>query len=145
MSAEGLARRRPDLRLAIRQPQNWWQLGRFLLVGVSGYTVNLLTFALLVHAAGTPYLLAGIVANLVALANNFVWHRHWTFVARHRAVHHQALRFAVVSAGAFVIALGMLRVFVEVAGLPEVLAQAGAVACTAPFNFAFNKVWSFRH
>lgn len=134
-----------DLKLALRQRTNWFQLGRFLLVGVIGYALNLATFAVQVHVLDMGYGLAAAISNLLALVHNFWWHRHWTFEARHGAADRQAVRFVAVSAGAFVFALVVLHVLVDVAGLPKVLSQALAVAATAPFNFASNKLWSFRH
>jgi hypothetical protein len=66
----------------IRRSGNWLQLVRFALVGASGYAVNLAVFSLLVHAAGVNFRLAALCAFLVAVGNNFLWNRRWTFRAR---------------------------------------------------------------
>jgi putative flippase GtrA len=127
-----------------RKPQNWLQLFRFATVGASGYVVNLATFALLVHSAGMDYRVAATLAFLVAVSNNFVWNRHWTFVdARGNRGHHQAARFLVVSVCAFLFNLVVLQLLVSVAGMPEVPAQALSVAAATPLNFVGNKLWSF--
>ncbi len=47
-------------RSAIRKRRNWIQLLQFCLVGASGYLVNVAVYALLVHAAGVPYLVAAV-------------------------------------------------------------------------------------
>ena len=124
-------------------PVNW--LVRFALVGGVGFVVNLAIYALLVRGLGVEYLIANVLAWLVAVSNNFVLNRHWTFDARsHGRAHKQAVRFLTVSLGSEAITLVLLTLLVEGAGLDKVLAQALAVCCAMPLNFLGNKLWSFR-
>jgi putative flippase GtrA len=131
------------VRHGLRRPGNWLQLVRFVAVGASGYVVNLATFTLCVHTANLDYRVAAVIAFLVALANNFVWNRHWTFDARAGHAGTQAFRFVVVSVAAFLVNLGVLELLVSVAGLPEVPAQALAIIAAMPCNFLGNKLWTF--
>jgi putative flippase GtrA len=137
---------RPHIRLlhGMRRPANWLQLVRFGLVGAVGFVVNLAVYALFVHSIGVDYRVAAVAAWMVAVLNNFVLNRHWTFDARDGQVHFQALRFVVVSLVAFGCSLLLLTVLVESAGLAKVPAQAIAVAASTPLNFLGNKLWSFR-
>lgn len=137
---------RPHIRLlhGMRRPANWLQLVRFGLVGAVGFVVNLAVYALFVHSIGVDYRVAAVAAWMVAVLNNFVLNRHWTFDAREGQVHFQALRFVVVSLVAFGCSLLLLTVLVESAGLAKVPAQAIAVAASTPLNFLGNKLWSFR-
>jgi putative flippase GtrA len=137
---------RPHVRLlhGLRKPANWLQLVRFGLVGGIGFVVNVAVYALLVHGAGLDYRAASVAAWLVAVLNNFVWNRHWTFDAGEGRAHHQAVRFLLVSLVAEAVSLLLLTVFVEAANLPKVPAQALAVAASMPFNFIGNKLWTFR-
>ena len=77
---------RPHIRLlhGMRRPANWLQLVRFGLVGGVGFVVNLAVYTLFVHGVGVDYRVASVVAWLVAVLNNFVLNRHWTFDARER-------------------------------------------------------------
>ena len=136
--------RRARVGHGLRRPANWFQLVRFGLVGLSGYVVNLAVFAALVHGAGVDYRLAATVAFLVAVANNFLWNRTWTFRARDGHAGFQAARFLVVSVAAFLLNLAVLHLLVEAGGLAEVPAQAIAIAAATPLNFLGNKLWSFR-
>jgi dolichol-phosphate mannosyltransferase len=137
---------RPHVRLlhGMRRPENWLQLVRFGIVGAIGFIVNLAVYALFVHPVGADYHVAAVAAWIVAVFNNFVWNRHWTFDAREGQVHFQAMRFVVVSLVAFGVSLLLLTLFVEAAGVPKVAAQALAVAASTPLNFLGNKLWSFR-
>jgi putative flippase GtrA len=137
---------RPHVRLlhGMRRPANWLQLVRFGLVGGIGFIVNVAVYALVVHSIGLDYRAASVVAWLVAVINNFVLNRHWTFEAREGRAHFQALRFLVVSLAAEAFSLLLLTVFVESAGIAKIPAQALAVAASMPLNFLGNKLWSFR-
>jgi len=137
---------RPHVRLlhGMRRPANWMQLVRFGLVGAIGFVVNLAVYALFVHAVGVDYRIAAVVAWVVAVLNNFVLNRYWTFDARDGIARFQAMRFVVVSLVAFGCSLLLLTLLVESAGLAKVPAQALAVAAATPLNFLGNKLWSFR-
>jgi len=137
---------RPHIRLihGMRRPANWLQLVRFGLVGGFGFVVNLAVYSLFVHPIGVDYRVAAVAAWLVAVLNNFVLNRIWTFDARAGRAHFQALRFLVVSLVAEGFSLLLLTVLVEGGGLAKVPAQALAVAASMPLNFLGNKLWSFR-
>ena len=136
-------RNRDRVRRGLRQKHSWWQLARFTAVGASGYVVNLAVFTICVHALDLDYRLAAVAAFLVAVTNNFWWNRHWTFDAGDGHAGHQAARFVAVSVAAFIVNLILLQVLVDVAELPEVVAQAIAVAAATPCNFLGNKLWTF--
>jgi putative flippase GtrA len=137
---------RPHVRLlhGMRKPANWLQLVRFGLVGGVGFVVNVAVYALFVHAVGLDYRAASVVAWLVAVINNFVLNRSWTFDAREGRAHFQAIRFLFVSLVAEAFSLLLLTLLVEGAGFAKVPAQALAVAASMPLNFLGNKLWSFR-
>jgi putative flippase GtrA len=137
---------RPHVRLlhGMRRPANWLQLVRFGLVGGVGFVVNVAVYALLVHSAGLDYRAASVAAWLVAVINNFVLNRHWTFDARGGRAHFQALRFLVVSIVAEAFSLLVLTLLVQGADVAKIPAQALAVAASMPLNFLGNKLWSFR-
>jgi len=138
---------RPHIRLlhGMRRPANWLQLIRFGMVGGVGFAVNLVVYTALVHGVGVEYRVASVAAWLVAVINNFVLNRHWTFDARGSAARAQAIRFLLVSLVAEGVSLALLTLFVEGAEIAKVPAQALAVAGSMPLNFLGNKLWSFRH
>ncbi len=135
---------RPRLTRALRAGANWRQALRFGIVGASGYVVNLVVFTLAVDALGFGHRLAAVAAFAVALTNNFLWNRRWTFRARSGHVGFQAARFLTVSLTAFLLNLIVLELLVTVADMPEVPAQAVAIVCATPLNFLGNRLWSFR-
>lgn len=142
-SVEAPPRLRSRMHAGMRRQANWLELVRFGVVGASGYVVNLLVFSLLVHGADAHYRLAATGAFVVAVANNFFWNRHWTFRARHGHAGFQAARFLTVSVAAFVFNLLVLELLVAGLDVPEVPAQALAIAAATPLSFLGNKLWSF--
>jgi putative flippase GtrA len=137
---------RPHMRLlhGLRRPANWLQLVRFGLVGATGFIVNLAVYALCVRALGIDYHASAVLAWLVAVLNNFVLNRHWTFAAKGGQARSQAIRFFLVSLVAFGFSFLLLVLFVEVGHIGKLPAQALAVAASTPLNFLGNKLWSFR-
>jgi putative flippase GtrA len=129
--------------LALRARETGAQLGRFALVGGSGYAVNLAVFAL-ATGAGAGHRTAAVLAFLVAVSSNFAWNRHWTFDAAGGHAGHQAARFLLVSTGAFLVSLLVLELLVGPGGLDDLLAQAVAVVAVTPLSFAGNRLWTFR-
>ena len=141
--APATPRRRVDA--ALRSRANWEQLVKFCVVGASGYAVNLVVYVLLLKGAGLHYMPAAIGSFLVAVTNNYVWNRRWTFRGQRGHVVFQWLRFLVVSTLALGANLLVLYVLVE-AGLSDaIVAQALAIMLVTPVNFVGNKLWSFRH
>jgi putative flippase GtrA len=136
---------RPHMRLlhGLRRPANWLQLIRFGLVGASGFIVNVGIYALCVHPFAIDYRIAFVLAWLVAVSNNFLLNRHWTFRATGASMRFQAVRFFFVSVFAAAFGFLLLTLFVEDAGMAKVPAEALAVAASTPLNFLGNKLWSF--
>ena len=128
---------------ALRVRRNWEELVKFCLVGASGYVVNLLVYIALLDGANVHYRVAATGSFLVAVTNNYLWNRLWTF--RHHRGHfgYQGLRFLVVSVIVYVGNLAILTALVEL-GVGKIVAQALAIALVTPANFVGNKLWSFR-
>ena len=139
----GIMRR---IHLGTRKPGNWLQLFHFAVVGGTGYVVNLIVFTLLNGGADLNHLLAAIGAFVVAVSNNFLLNRHWTFRHQGSADSHagfQAARFLTVSVVGLAVNLIVLEFLVTSAGLAELPSQAIAVAVATPVNFVGNKLWTF--
>ncbi len=140
MSASEFAYR---LGAAARQPANWVQLLKFGIVGGSGYLINLAVFAVLTGNLGVHHAIAAVGAFCVAVTNNFLWNRYWTFGPGEGPASFQAVRFLIVSVASLVINLAALEVLVAGAGMGDLPAQAIAVAIAMPFNFLGNRLWTF--
>ena len=86
---------------ALRRPANWVQLAKFGAVGATGYVVNLAVYTALLRGAGWHYAYAATVSFLVAVTNNYLWNRIWTFRSERGHVAFQGLRFFTVALVAY--------------------------------------------
>lgn len=128
---------------AARRPASWVQLCKFGLVGGSGYLINLAVFALLVGSLGVHHAVAAVGAFCVAVTNNFLWNRYWTFGPGDGPAHFQAARFFTVSLASLGLNIAVLELLISNHLTGELAAQAIAVAFAMPFNFLGNKLWTF--
>src|SRR3954452_18710647 len=127
---------------ALRKPANWMQLAKFGAVGATGYIVNLAVYTALLRGADWHYAYAATVSFLVAVTNNYLWNRVWTFRDQRGHVGFQGLRFFAVALVAYGANLGILAALIAL-GMDKVLAQAIAIVLVTPLNFIGNKLWSF--
>src|ERR687887_634083 len=86
---------------ALRRSANWVQLAKFAAVGATGYVVNLAVYTALLRGAGWHYAYAATVSFLVAVTNNYLWNRVWTFRDQRGHVAFQGLRLFVVALVAY--------------------------------------------
>jgi dolichol-phosphate mannosyltransferase len=131
------------IHLGTQRPDNWVQLFKFGVVGGSGYAINIAVFALLSQTLDAHHIAAAVGAFCVAVSNNFLWNRHWTFAAADGHAGFQAARFLTVSVIALCFNLALLELLVSVVELAEIPSQALAVAAATPVNFVGNKLWTF--
>ena len=130
------------VRAGLRKRKNWEQLAKFCVVGITGYAVNLVVFASLVQGFSFHYIPAAMASFLVAVTNNYLWNRLWTFRHQRGDVGAQGARFFIVSTLALAANLVILELLVSLTDRP-VLAQAIAIVLVTPVNFVGNKLWSF--
>ena len=129
--------------VAARQRASWLQLLKFSVVGGSGYVINLAVFAVLADNLGVHHSIAAIGAFCVAITNNFLWNRYWTFGPGEGRASFQAARFLTVSVLSLVLNLAVLEAILAGTEVGDLTAQAIAVAAVMPFNFLGNKLWTF--
>ncbi|MBA3807996.1 MAG: GtrA family protein [Solirubrobacterales bacterium] len=118
------------------------QFLRFAVVGVIQNALNVAVFAAAV-AIQVPFLLASIIAAVVALGVSFSLNRRWTFAAATKQTGAQAIRYVSIWVTILLAGLPMLALLVEVGGIPKVLAQATVVMLGAPVSYAAQRRWTF--
>jgi putative flippase GtrA len=119
------------------------QFIRFAIVGLAQNGTNLTVYALLI-VAGVPFLLAAVIAALVALSLSFMLNRRWTFPGTDDRTTRRAIRFVAVWFGFVAVALPTLTLLVEVAHMPRVLSQAIIIFVGAPLSYLVQRFWTFR-
>jgi dolichol-phosphate mannosyltransferase len=119
----------------------------FALVGLLGYGWNLLIYALLIIAS-CPYLLAAIIAFVLANLHNYLLNRIFTFKIGPSAPFVQWVKewgqFLIVGVSALVFNLLLLASLVEIFSIQAFYAQAIAVIAVTPLNYLGNRLWTFK-
>ena len=110
---------------------------RFNVVGLAGFVVQIVTLSLLVRCAGLTTSIAVMVAVLVAVSHNFVWHEHFTWPNQPREGRLRRCLSFHVSTGALSVVtnVGATTLVMTQTGLPLVAANVVAVALASIVNF----------
>jgi putative flippase GtrA len=113
--------------------------GRFALVGVLGFGMQLLLLRAFVDYGHLHYLVATALAVEGAILHNFVWHSRWTWRDRPPdaiAWRTRLVRFNGLAAVASIAGnVGLMAVLVEIGRLPVLPANVLAVAVFSAVNF----------
>jgi putative flippase GtrA len=119
---------------------------RFVLVGAWNTLFGYGLFAALERTLGqeTHYLVALVVAHVIATLTAFFLHRHWTFKVQGGSLLGDLVRFWSVYAGLLAVNAVMLPLLVEVVGIHVLIAQALFVVVTVVSSYFGHKYFSFR-
>ncbi len=120
------------------------QIVKHFSVGVSGYIINISVVFALVELVGAHYLLSAFFAYIIAISNNFLWNKRWTFCDKCVDYKTQYSKYFVVSLMSLVFNLAILTLLVEVFGLWYLFAQTIAILIVGINTFLWNKFWVFR-
>jgi dolichol-phosphate mannosyltransferase len=119
-------------------------IGKFSLVGISGFIVNQGMLAILIELVHMDVKWAGIIAIELSIISNFLLNNFWTW--RDKREQHIFLRFfkyhlvTLVSGGlnyAVLIGLSFL-------GMYPLIANLFGIALGTIVNFIFNHYWTFK-
>jgi putative flippase GtrA len=119
------------------------QFVKFGLVGVSNTLLTLLVYTLLLKVFGVWYVAASGIGFAVGAVNGFLWNRAWTFKG-HVGDSLTPVRWFVVQTGGLLVNLGLVYVFVDGAGLDELVGQGCTIVIVTVLTFFANRSWTFR-
>jgi putative flippase GtrA len=123
------------------------QFLRFSLVGSSGVVVNLVVYTLAIYAFHLHYLPAATLSFLVAMTNNFLLNRHWTFKTHgssDRGFGGQYFKYFLVTFFGYGVNMALLWVFIDGLHWHKVYSQLVAILVTTLSNFIGSKLWAFK-
>ena len=116
---------------------------RYSVVGASGTAIDFCVLILLVEALGIPPLPASIPAFLLAVINNYLLNRYWTYRNKESALIKQMAKFLAVSLVGLLINSSLMYLLLEI-GLWYVLAKILIIGVVIIWNFSANSMWTFR-
>ncbi len=116
---------------------------RYSVVGASGTVIDFSVLIFLVEVGKIHPLAASLPAFLLAVINNYLLNRFWTYRNKESALIKQMAKFLAVSIVGLLINSSLMYVLLE-AGLWYVLAKVLIIAVVICWNFSANSLWTFR-
>ncbi len=121
---------------------------RFTIVG----TLNALIIASVVwtfmHLCSMGYLIANVVAYILAQTNNFLWCKYWIFPldreTKKNSTHQQVLFFLMAFTLAYISQFIFIVLLIEILHCNEYLAQFLGLFVYGTVNFLSNKLITFK-
>ncbi len=120
--------------------------GKFNLVGAVGMVVQLAALAGFSRLMPEHSLIATAAAVELTLLHNFVWHLHYTWRDRRddSAIAGQLVRFHLSNGLVSMLGnLALMRVLVDEARMPLLIANSIAILCCSVVNFCLGNEWAF--
>jgi putative flippase GtrA len=119
------------------------QFCKFCMVGWTNVAVDYLVYWLLARIFGWYYMLARVIAFIVAVTWSFFLNRRWTFKHCGRKHSAQYAKFFVANGISMVLNLALFYLFVEHFSMNDTLAFLLVAALVSVFNFSINYFWAF--
>ncbi|MDZ7798481.1 MAG: GtrA family protein [Patescibacteria group bacterium] len=123
------------------------QLIKFGIVGFIGTAIDVGFLNLLHQVFEVMVYLAATISFILAVINNFVLNKYWTFKDKKAYLaksHVQFFQFIFVSVIGLLINLGLMYLLIEYFGFWYNWAKLGAIIVVLFWNFFANKFWTFR-
>lgn len=122
------------------------RLVRYLIAGGTAATANLATLFLLVHKGGIYYVYASIIAFVLSIVVSFTMQKFLTFQdIPLYDVHKQFARYLIVIFANLILNTLLIYLFVEIAGMWYMLAQAIATVIIAITGYVGYSRFVFRN
>ncbi len=144
----------------ISDPRERGKFIRFAIVGTLGSVVDFSVFNLLATLLKVPAIGASVVSFSLAVVNNFIWNRYWTYPeTRSVPLVKQLTQFALVSVAGLGIRTPLFALIekplINLAGkwIPDIftptivghnIALAIVIFVVLLWNFFVNRKWTFR-
>jgi len=135
---------------------------RFAVVGVSGTIVDFSIFFLLSRIFGFPKNTSYSISFIIAVVNNFIWNRNWTYPeSKEKNVSEQLIKFTIVSIVGFFIRkivfpfinkplidfsklLFGQRFFIKPEAIGDFLALGFVIIVVLFWNYFINRIWTYK-
>lgn len=117
---------------------------KYAIVGLSGTLIDLVSLYLLVEFFFLPVLLAASLAFILAVINNFILNKFWTF--RHPSKNYKKLfiKFLIVSLVGLGLTLLSMYLLVYLLAIWYIAAKIITSVLVVAWNFLANRLWTFK-
>ncbi|HLC72578.1 MAG TPA: GtrA family protein [Candidatus Nanoarchaeia archaeon] len=120
------------------------EVGRSIIIGISGTVLNLVLLYLLTDIFHIYYLYSAIITNIIAMLYIFLGDKYYTFIPNNGALTAQFTKYFIVYFLSNALSIGLLAFFVESLVLHHLVAQAIATTLVSFVTFLIFKYWIFK-
>jgi len=117
---------------------------KYCIVGGSGTALDVAALYIFIEYAGIPLLPAASLSFTLAVINNFVWNKLWTFRNKSSNYRKLFIKFFLVSLGGLALTNVSMYLQVVVFGLWYIYAKLITSLIVLVWNFLANKYWTFQ-
>jgi len=124
--------------------KNFWPFIKYCIVGATGTFVDLAFLYIFVEYAALPVLTATTISFVLAVINNFILNKIWTFQNKSKNYRKLFIKFLIVSVIGLGLTLGCMYILVHILIVWYMLAKLITSIIVLTWNFFGNKIWTFR-
>jgi len=124
--------------------KNFWPFIKYCIVGATGTFVDLFFLYVLVEYANLPVLTSTTISFILAVINNFVLNKIWTFQNKSKNYRKLFIKFLIVSVIGLGLTVACMYIFVHILFIWYMLAKIITSIVVLTWNFFGNKMWTFR-
>jgi putative flippase GtrA len=123
--------------------QNKIQFLRYVVVGLSGFLIDISTLYALSKIYNINPTIAVVFNQMIVLAYNFTLNRLWTFGGG-GTPQKQLVRYLILMFCNYFLSVILMYIFNEIWGIDEILVRIGSIALMVLWNFALYKTWVYK-
>lgn len=116
---------------------------KFGLVGVLNTLINWIIFALL-NFIGVYYIVANVIAYVIATANSYIWNSKWVFKYNRKNKKETTAKFVILNLIGLGLNTGILYLLVDMVGFNKLIALVITTGIVMIINYIVNKLWVFK-
>jgi dolichyl-phosphate beta-glucosyltransferase len=135
--------------------KEFWIFLKYAVVGTIGTVVDVGTLYLFVEYVHIPLLISTTLSFILAVINNFILNKYWTFQNTNSNIRKQFIKFLIVALIGLGLTLILMYLFVYIINIPDiilynigikgyVLSKLLTSIIVLLWNFLGNKYWSFK-
>ena len=130
--------------------EQWHTFMQFVKFGIVGLSNTFISYAVYVIAVlcGANYFVGNLLGFVISVLNSFYWNNKYVFkkeAGRKRSWIKTLIKtFISYGATGLVLSSALLYIWIDLLGIPELVAPIINLLITIPLNFVLNKVWAFK-
>jgi dolichyl-phosphate beta-glucosyltransferase len=117
---------------------------KYCLVGVLGTLIDIGSLYIFVEFLKLPIIPASVISFVLAVINNFLFNKFWTFQNSSKNYRKQFIKFFIISSVGLLLNTTFMYLFVYVIGIWYIFAKILTSGIVLNWNFFANKFWTFK-